>query len=73
MGPEVLSAIRSLLIAVGAFAVGKGWVDAVGLETIVGGAVALLSAVWGVYAKRPNSGEAQKIADKVADVKSPPL
>jgi len=64
MTPEILSAIRSALIALGAFAVGKGWLDSAALETIVAGIVAAVTA-WGVYSKRPMSTEARQVAGKV--------
>lgn len=64
MNPEILSAIRSVLIALGAYAVGKGWLDSAALDTIVGGIVAAVAA-WGVYAKRPTSTEARIVAGKV--------
>lgn len=64
MTPEILSAIRSALIALGAFAVGKGWLDSAALETIVAGIVAAVTA-WGIYAKRPTSSEARMTAGKV--------
>lgn len=65
MTPEVQSAIRSLLIALGGFAVGHGWIDSTGLESIVGGLVTLAVTIWGIYAKRPASTEAQTVSKNV--------
>lgn len=69
MTPEVKSAIRTLLIALGAFGVGKGWFTTEELGSYVDALVVVLVAgvgVWGVWAKRPKSGEAQQVAEKVA-------
>lgn len=70
--PSVNSSIRTLLIAVGAVGVSKGWWDQAGLETLVdhlivfgGAALAIGGAIWGIYAKRGASKEAQKIAATV--------
>ena len=65
MSPEIASALRTLLIAAGGFAIGKGWVDVAGLEIIAGGLVALAAGAWGVWAKRPRSKEAKQVARKV--------
>jgi hypothetical protein len=64
----LLSAVRSILLVVGGLAVGKGWLDSAALDSIVGGAMALVAA-WGVYSKRPGSTEALLVAQKVADVR----
>jgi hypothetical protein len=70
--PELSSALRSVLIAIGMLGVTKGWYDAAALGTLVdyiigwGGATLTLgAAAWGIYAKRASSTEAQKIAGKV--------
>lgn len=54
---EVYGVTRSLLSAVGGFAVARGWLDA---ETavMVGGALAtLIAAMWSVKSKRPHVKE----------------
>jgi hypothetical protein len=70
--PSVNSSIRAALIAVGAVGVSKGWWDQAGLEGLVdhlivfgGAALAIGAFAWGLWAKRPQSKEAQKIADTV--------
>jgi uncharacterized membrane protein YccC len=68
MRPELASAIRTILIAVGAFAVGRGWLADTDMGVLADGLVSLAIAavgVWGVYAKRPTSIEAQMIAGGV--------
>ena len=47
----LLSALRSTLISVGSGLVLRGFITADDLETIVGGLVVLLAAMWGVYQK----------------------
>lgn len=66
MTPELLGAIRMLLLAGGGFLVGKGWLDSAGLEALVTVLMAAVAA-WGIYAKRPRSKEAQKIAQNVVN------
>ena len=43
---KMMGLIRSLLIAVGGFAVGKGLVDEAMMMEIVGGGMAVIGAVW---------------------------
>ena len=43
---KILGQVRSVLIALGVFAVGKGFIDESMMLEIVGGVVALLGAVW---------------------------
>ncbi len=43
---KMLGQVRSLLIAAGGFAVGSGIVNEVMMMEIVGGAMALVGAVW---------------------------
>lgn len=64
MTPELLSAIRSILLSLGAYAVGKGWLESSVLDTAIVGIMGLVAA-WGVYAKRPSSPEALVIAKRV--------
>ncbi len=63
--PELLGAIRILLMSAGGFAVGKGWVDENTLGMIVGALVTLGTAAFSMYAKRSTSREAQIIAGRV--------
>lgn len=65
MNPELSGIIRHILTMVGAVLVAKGYGDAVGMESIIGGAMAVLGIAWSMYAKRGTSTEAAKIADKV--------
>ncbi len=43
---KMLGQIRSLLIALGGFAVGKGLVDETVMMEIAGGVMALIGAIW---------------------------
>lgn len=43
--------LRYVLIAGGSFLVGKGYIDAAGVETIVGAIGAIGTVVWGLYVK----------------------
>ncbi len=63
--PEILGALRILLMSAGSFAVGKGWVDENTLGMIVGALVTLGTAAVSMYAKRASSREAQIIAGRV--------
>jgi hypothetical protein len=63
--PEILGALRILLMAAGSFFVGKGWVDENTLTMIVGAVVTLGAAAVSMYAKRSSSKEAQIIAGRV--------
>lgn len=72
--PELLGAIRILLMTAGGFAVGKGWVDENTLGMIVGALVTLGTAAFSMYAKRASSKEAQMIAGRVqADPVAQPI
>jgi hypothetical protein len=72
MTPELLSALRSILIVAGGGLVTHGYVDDSGLQAIVGGILALAAAAWGIWAKRPQSSEAQKVAQSVVDAPNVP-
>ena len=78
--PTVNSSIRSSLILLGGIGVSKGWWDQNGLEGIVdqliafgGAALAIGAFAWGIWAKRPESKEAEKIADTVISRPKEPL
>lgn len=67
MNPDIAVAIRTLLIALGGGAVAKGWVTESALEPLVGAVVVIATALWGWWSNRPQSKEAQKVAERVAD------
>jgi hypothetical protein len=52
MTPDILSALRHVLTALGGFAIGKGWIESQALEPIVGGLLVLAAAVWSAYERR---------------------
>jgi hypothetical protein len=62
--PEILGALRILLMTAGSFAVGKGWLPSTELDALVGGLVAAVAA-WAIYAKRSTNVEARIIAGRV--------
>lgn len=49
---QILSAVRSTLIALGAYAVGKGLVGQAVVDQIVPAVIVLATAVWGVLDKK---------------------
>ncbi len=53
----VLGVVRHLLTFGGGFLVAKGWVDAPGLEVLVGGLVTVLGGAWSVYQKSQAAAE----------------
>lgn len=73
MTPEILSGLRSLLIGLGGYFVAQGWIDAAGLETVAAGLVVIAAAAWGIWAKRPSSTEAKKVAEKVIEAEDTPV
>lgn len=48
----IKSALRYVLVAAGTYAAAKGWIGAGQVETLVGSAVAIIGAAWGVYDSR---------------------
>lgn len=66
MNPELAGLIRHALTMLGGILVTKGYSDSTVMESIVGGFVATIGVLWSLYAKRGTSGEAAKVADKVA-------
>ena len=48
----LMSVLRTVLVAVGSFAVTKGWIDDATMQQVVGGLVVILTAVWGFLDKR---------------------
>ena len=77
MSPEILGALRILLMTGGSFAVGKGWLQSAELNSLVDALLILLvagTAAWSIYAKRSRSKEAQVIAGRViADPEAHPI
>lgn len=47
----VLSAVRSIAIALGSLAAAKGYIDADSVTGVVGALVTIISAAWGVVDK----------------------
>lgn len=67
--PQTNTSIRAVMILIGGVGVSKGWWDQAGLETLVdhiivfgGAALAVGGFAWGLWSKRADSREAQKIA-----------
>lgn len=48
----LMSVLRTVLVAVGSYAVTKGWLDDATMQQVVGGVVVLLTALWGFLDKR---------------------
>jgi hypothetical protein len=55
---------RYLLIALGSFVAGKGWISAEQWETIVGAIGAIGSVVWGLYVKTGTAPVPIKTAER---------
>lgn len=51
---QIMSFIRQILLALGGGLVTKGYIDNGTLTAIVGGLMALGTAVWGLYVRRAN-------------------
>lgn len=47
----LLSALRSVLIAIGGYVTGRGWLDSATVNEIIGLAMVLIPAAWGVWHK----------------------
>jgi len=52
---QAIALLRQILLFVGGIFVGKGYVDAATMTTIVAGMVALATVLWGQYARRNNA------------------
>jgi hypothetical protein len=52
---QLASLLRTLVQVAGAYAVGRGWVDADTATTLGGALVTVIVTVWGLYARR-NAG-----------------
>lgn len=51
MNEAAYSAVRSVLIALGAYAAGKGWIGQGVIDQLVPAVLVIASAAWGVVAK----------------------
>lgn len=71
MSPDIQAQLRVLLAAVAGFVVGKGWIEETIAEALVGLIVLAIPAVWAWWSNRPQSSEAIKIAESVADSDAP--
>jgi len=49
---QLISLLRQILLTFGGVLVGKGYVDDATMTMIVGGVVAIVTGLWGVYARR---------------------
>lgn len=56
----ILSAIRVVLVAAGSVLTTKGVVDAETVNTIIGAAMVILPAVWGIYDRFQTARRAEK-------------
>lgn len=63
MKETLLAILRQILTAVGGILAGKGYVDGAEVEIIVGGAVALASAVWMLFVKKKDVAAAKELAE----------
>lgn len=68
MNPQVLASIRSILLGLGGFVVGKGWIDQSTMLSLVGSAMWLIPAIWSLWGHRQNGIIAAAAA--VPDVKA---
>lgn len=53
--PVLLSVLRSGMKAVGTLLVGKGFVDAAGVETAIGAILALVGVIWSAAEAKKNA------------------
>jgi len=49
---QVISLLRQILLTLGGALVGKGYVDDATMTMIVGGIVAIVTGLWGLYTRR---------------------
>lgn len=63
MKETLLAILRQILTAVGGILAGKGYVDGAEVEIIVGGAVALASAIWMLFVKKKDVDTAKELAE----------
>jgi len=52
---EILGIVRTLLSAIGGYAVAKGLLDQATMITIAGAAASIIVAIWSVISKRPKA------------------
>lgn len=62
---QILSIIRHSLTAIGAVLVAKGYIDEVGLLTIIGAIMTATAGIWGVFNKSEGQVEKQVEAFRV--------
>jgi len=62
---SILSAIRSILIALGSLVTLKGWADDATIQAVIGAIMVILPAIWGVVNK-VLSERRTKVREKVA-------
>ena len=72
MNPELAVAIRVLMVLGGGFMVDRQWLDQAELEMAVAAILVVGAAIWGFWSKRPNSKEAVKVAERVAESDNSP-
>lgn len=70
MNPEIMSLLRHALTVGGGFLIAHGYVDTIGMESIIGGVMAVLAVAWAMYSKQASSPEAINLAAKV--ITTPP-
>ena len=52
---EILGIVRTLLSAIGGYAVAKGLIDQATMITLAGAAASIIVAIWSVVSKRPKA------------------
>lgn len=50
--PEILGVVRHVLTAIGGAAVAKGYIDAAGLDTLIGAFIGIAGVAWSIIEKR---------------------
>lgn len=51
MNEQVIIILRYVLIAGGAFAIGRGWATEEQVEVFTGGAITIATVLWGMYVR----------------------
>jgi hypothetical protein len=62
-GAQIASASRTLLIAIGAYAAGKGWVNSDLINAAIPLVIIIASGIWGQLAVLRIHAKAKKLAD----------
>ena len=68
---QISSLVRSILLAVGGFFVGKGIIDASTMTTIVSALVTLGMAAWGIFTKTNTAKVASAAAVPGVEIQAP--